>query len=181
MIGMSKIHMDYVVENTNGKVIVLLEEEIVLEQGLEEIEMPQAARRWLEGELQAVGVGAGQGKEQPNEMRQKKWIKTVMKVKQIFFNFMIGLLNNYRAFLLEDPDNMQRVEIDTDKYLKLLPEECRKFNKELTKTMMLFRMCEKTIIAKNALEWNQSDEASLFIYCQSIIEQELAKQAANDS
>lgn len=42
--------------------------------------------------------------------------------------------------------------------------------------MMFLRMCEKTVEAKNSLEWNQSDEASLFIYCQSMIEQEISKR-----
>lgn len=38
---------------------------------------------------------------------------------------------------------------------------------------MFLQLCEKTITAKNTLEWNQRDETSLFIYCQSMIEQQL--------
>lgn len=33
------------------------------------------------------------------EMRQKKWVKQVVKIKQYFFNFLLALLNNYRPFL----------------------------------------------------------------------------------
>ena len=47
--------------------------------------------------------------------------------------------------------------------------------------MMFLQMCGKTITAKNTLEWNQRDETSLFIYCQSMVEQQLVEVSAAGS
>ena len=40
--------------------------------------------------------------------------------------------------------------------------------------MMLTRLCEKTLKAKKELEWNQTNELSLLIYCQSIVEEKIS-------
>jgi|JI6StandDraft_1071083.scaffolds.fasta_scaffold15735_5 hypothetical protein len=55
-------------------------------------------------------------------MRQKRWLKAVGRIKQLFFNFMLGLLNNYRPFLKEDASSPRRFEVDNDGYLGIMPK-----------------------------------------------------------
>lgn len=126
VIGMSEANRDYILDSVSGKVFLFLEEDILLEQNQDPVEFPEPARKWLVSELEAAGITREPPAQLPNtqqaEMRQKKWLKTVTKVKQIFFNFLMGLLNNYRPFLTEDVGTMHRVEIDTEKYLSILPQ-----------------------------------------------------------
>lgn len=60
-------------------------------------------------------------------MRQKRWLKIVGRVKQVFFNFLLGLLNNYRPFLKEDPSSPRKFEVNNDGYLDILPKQCLGF------------------------------------------------------
>lgn len=73
-------------------------------------------------------------------MRQKRWLKSVGHVKQLFFNFLLAMLNNYRPFLKEDPKSPRRFEVDNEGYLAIIPRQCLEFYQELTKTMMFLQM-----------------------------------------
>jgi len=70
--------------------------------------------------------------------QEKQWNLAILKIKEIFFNFVTGLVNNYLPFFgSANQSGSGERPFDFSGYLKIFPSEYRAFQQEFTgKTMV---------------------------------------------
>jgi hypothetical protein len=94
----------------------------------------------------------------------------VFRVKSIFFDALIYLLNNYRPFASLREENL--LSFDREGYKAIFEDtQWKQFASQLTETMIFVRLCEYHLDEEKKLRWNQSNFGGLFVYCQNIIQQ----------
>jgi hypothetical protein len=101
----------------------------------------------------------------------------VLRVKVVFFDALIYLLNNYRPFASLREDSL--LNFDRQGYKAIFGEkegdssgereEWRAFAEQLVETMIFTRLCEYHLYEEKILRWNQSNLGGLFVYCQNIL------------
>lgn len=99
----------------------------------------------------------------------------MFKIKQVFFDALLYLLNNYRVFASLNEGGL--LEFDRNGYKSMfVDKKWGEFASELVNTMIFVRLCEYHLYEEKILKWNQYTIGGLFVYCQNI----LASSAKNE-
>lgn len=130
----------------NDKVLVDLDENIIIENGgNNQVELPLKVYNMLYDRLTALGFKKDNilsvfFKDSGNQQSQTE-DERIFKIKQIFFDGMLYLLNNYRQFASLNESNL--LEFDRDGYKDMFKDKNWKdFAQELVETMVFVRLCE---------------------------------------
>jgi hypothetical protein len=130
----------------NDKVLIDLDENIIIENGgNNQVELPPKIYNMLYDRLTALGFKKDNilsvfFKDSGNQQNQTE-DERIFKIKQIFFDGMLYLLNNYRQFASLNESNL--LEFDRDGYKNMFTDKNWKdFAQELVETMVFVRLCE---------------------------------------